>query len=81
MTGETITYFTNVPPWQYWPWYPQPQVYVTYPTRTPHTCPVCKGTGLVSRPPHVPGDVETWPDSGTGPYPCKPCNGEGVLWS
>jgi len=49
---------------------------------TPHKCPVCDGTGLVSRPPGVSGDQESW--YGTwqaGPYPCKTCNGTGVLWS
>ena len=71
-------WFTSYPvgqPWFQWP-------YVTYVVpRTPHACPVCKGTGLVSRPPHVPGDQETWTDSGTGPYECKPCEGSGILWS
>lgn len=46
----------------------------------PHECPVCDGTGLVSRPPWVPGDQPTWTDGGTGPYPCRACGGMGVLW-
>jgi DnaJ-class molecular chaperone len=48
----------------------------------PHKCPVCDGTGKVSRPPHVPGDVNEW-TSGTGtgyPYTCNACNGKGVIW-
>jgi len=49
----------------------------------PHKCPVCDGTGLVSRPPGTPGDQ--LPVSSTknniGPYSCKPCFGTGILWS
>ena len=47
---------------------------------TPHKCPVCEGTGLVSRPPGVAGDQMTWDDNGTSPYNCGPCKGTGVLW-
>lgn len=54
---------------------PQPIV-----NQTPHRCPVCYGTGLVSRPPGVAGDVDSWTDSQTGPYPCRVCSGVGVLW-
>ena len=43
-------------------------------------CPVCDWTGLVSRPPHVPGDAATWTDSRTGPYECRACAGTGVLF-
>lgn len=43
-------------------------------------CPVCKGTGLVSRPPHIAGDQTTWTSSSTGPWPCKTCKGEGALF-
>ena len=46
----------------------------------PHKCPVCDGSGLVSRPPHIAGDVATW-SAGTATYPCKSCEGKGVLWS
>ena len=42
-------------------------------------CPVCNGTGLVSRPPWVAGDVPSWSSTGTGPYPCRVCGGKGVL--
>lgn len=48
--------------------------------QTPHKCPVCDGTGKVSRPPHVAGDIPTWSDNGAGPYECQPCSGSGVLW-
>jgi DnaJ-class molecular chaperone len=47
----------------------------------PHKCPVCYGTGLVSRPPWVPGDVNEWQASGIGPYTCRTCFGRGVIWS
>jgi len=43
-------------------------------------CPVCEGTGLVTRPPWVAGDQPTWVDSSCGPYPCKACKGTGLLW-
>lgn len=46
----------------------------------PYKCPVCDGTGKVSRPPHIAGDQETWTASRTGPYPCNACAGAGVLW-
>lgn len=46
----------------------------------PHRCPVCNGTGLVSRPPGVAGDQEEWASSSCGPYPCRSCGGSGVLW-
>lgn len=42
-------------------------------------CPVCDGTGLVSRPPGVTGDMPYWTSSHTGPYVCRCCNGDGVL--
>ena len=47
----------------------------------PYCCPVCAGSGLVSRPPGVPGDQTTWSESERGPYPCKACIGTGILWS
>ena len=46
----------------------------------PHRCPVCNGTGLVSRPPYVAGDQETWVASEAGPYPCRACGGTGLVW-
>jgi len=42
-------------------------------------CPVCDGTGLVSRPPGVAGDAETWISSSTGPWPCQTCGGSGLI--
>jgi len=42
-------------------------------------CPVCNGTGLVSRPPGVAGDVETFPTTSAGPWPCRACNGTGII--
>lgn len=46
----------------------------------PYKCPVCEGTGIVSRPPHVAGDVKYWADSSSGPYPCRTCQGTGIVW-
>ncbi len=46
----------------------------------PHKCPVCNGTSLVSTPPGVAGDLESWDATGTAPYNCSPCEGTGVLW-
>jgi hypothetical protein len=42
-------------------------------------CPVCDGTGLVSKPPGIAGDVTTWMSSSSGPYPCRVCAGAGIL--
>lgn len=42
-------------------------------------CPVCDGSGLVSRPPWVAGDLPAWVGSGTGPSPCRTCGGCGVV--
>ena len=42
-------------------------------------CPVCDGTGLVSRPPGIAGDQEYWISSSTGTYTCKCCNGSGLI--
>ena len=47
---------------------------------TPHKCPVCDGTGLVSRPPYIAGDVPVWVDNCTAPYPCRACLGTGLVW-
>ncbi len=47
---------------------------------TPHCCPVCNGHGTVSKPPWIAGDVMTWVDTSTAPYPCKACNGTGIVW-
>lgn len=42
-------------------------------------CPVCDGTGLVSRPPYVAGDVIEWEVTSTAPWPCKRCQGTGTI--
>ena len=57
---------------QYGPWVPK--------AKKPHKCPVCDGTGLVSRPPYVAGDVDSWTDSQTEPYQCKACGDSGIIW-
>ena len=44
-------------------------------------CPVCLGTGLVSTPPHVAGDVTGWTSSTVGTYPCKACSGRGLIYT
>ncbi len=48
--------------------------------RIPHKCPVCDGQGIVSKPPWVAGDQDTWIDSTTGPHTCPKCTGEKVIW-
>jgi DnaJ-class molecular chaperone len=42
-------------------------------------CPVCNGAGTVSRPPWVAGDQMSWTDTGAKNYPCRACDGKGVL--
>jgi hypothetical protein len=42
-------------------------------------CPVCDGTGLVSKPPYVAGDVSTWATSTSCAFTCKVCNGSCVI--
>jgi rRNA maturation protein Nop10 len=46
----------------------------------PYKCPVCNGSGKVSRPPHVAGDVDQWSASGTELYECNACLGSGIVW-
>ena len=48
---------------------------------SPFKCPVCDGTGLVSKPPWIAGDQQTWVSSSTGPWPCKACDGTGIVWA
>jgi len=48
---------------------------------TPIQCPICAGTGLVSRPPWIAGDIESYTTSTTGPYPCNACGGQGYIMS
>lgn len=46
----------------------------------PFRCPVCNGQGLVSRPPHIAGDVYRWSTSDCAPHPCRACGGTGIVW-
>jgi DnaJ-class molecular chaperone len=46
----------------------------------PHKCPVCRGQGTVSKPPHIAGDQDAWVSSDVGPYMCRACNGTGIIW-
>jgi len=42
-------------------------------------CPVCNGTGLVSRSPWVIGDIPGWSNAEAGLYPCQACGGRGMI--
>ena len=42
-------------------------------------CPKCNGQGLVSRPPHIPGDVQTWSSGDSSPYQCNVCDGKMII--
>lgn len=42
---------------------------------TEQKCPICDGTGVVSRPPGVTADQPTFSTARTGPWPCPRCNG------
>ena len=44
-------------------------------------CPVCDGTGLVSRPPEVAGDVREFVSNGSGPWRCETCQGQRVIYT
>lgn len=41
-------------------------------------CPKCNGQGTVSKPPYVPGDVDSW-SSTASVFPCNLCNGAMVI--
>jgi hypothetical protein len=43
-------------------------------------CPLCDGTGLTNKPPGIAGDQPTWAGTDTGPYPCRICNGRGLIF-
>jgi hypothetical protein len=43
------------------------------------SCPVCTGTGLVSRPPGIAGDLTTWTSGGVVNYTCPTCKGWTIL--
>jgi len=49
-------------------------------TPIPYKCPVCDGTGKVSRPPWVGGDINMWMSNGNDLYPCNACMSTGVIW-
>jgi len=42
-------------------------------------CPVCAGTGVVSRPPGVPADRPTFVSHEAGPWPCPTCQGARII--
>ena len=50
------------------------------PDRRPFKCPVCDGTGKVSRPPWMAGDVQGWSAADADPYECGSCAGSGIVW-
>ena len=45
----------------------------------PHKCPICDGTGKVSRPPWIAGDVHEYATTSCGPWPCHVCV-NGIIW-
>lgn len=53
----------------------------TGPPTTPHKCPVCDGSGKVSRPPWIAGDQQTWVSGSIEMYECRACTGTGIVWS
>jgi len=42
-------------------------------------CPVCDGTGLVSKPFGVAGDQQQWSTTNAAPSMCHRCNGTGTI--
>ena len=46
----------------------------------PFKCPVCDGSGLVSRPPGVAGDVPSWVGGTVCTFECRACGGKGLVW-
>ena len=46
----------------------------------PHLCPKCNGQGIVSRPPWIAGDLDSWSTGGTSSYTCNVCNGSGLVY-
>mgnify|MGYP001595488580 CR=1 FL=1 len=47
----------------------------------PYKCPICNGTGLVSRPPYIAGDVSLWSASNQITWGCPACKGAKIIWS
>ena len=49
---------------------------------TPFKCPVCNGKQMVSFPPNIAGDAPgLYSGTSLGPYPCRVCDGTGIVWS
>lgn len=48
----------------------------------PVKCPVCDGTGLVSKSPQISGDqcTRSHLSTSTGSGSCRACNGIGIVW-
>ena len=46
---------------------------------TVQLCPMCQGTGVVSRPPGIAADQHTWVSTSAGPWPCRICQGAGLI--
>ena len=42
-------------------------------------CPICDGSGLVSRPAHVAADQPSFGSSNAGPWACPTCNGLRII--
>lgn len=51
-----------------------------YPYPLAQSCPVCAGSGLVSRPPWVAGDQPVFLDTSSGPWTCSVCHGGGIVY-
>lgn len=41
-------------------------------------CPKCTGQGIVSKPPHIAGDVSEWSSTSTA-FTCNVCNGNKII--
>ena len=46
---------------------------------TPHACPVCYGHGRMSNLPPLADYQPPLMDDGRDPYPCRACNGTGIV--
>jgi RecJ-like exonuclease len=47
--------------------------------KKPHKCPVCDGTGQISKPVIIP-ENEEWEGACQGIYSCSACQGTGIVW-
>lgn len=43
-------------------------------------CPVCDGTGVVSRPPGIAADQPSFATTSAGPWPCPTCQGARIIY-